>query len=252
MLSGKQGQQAHFDRDTVHAVRDLGTACTLKRHQSTYQYFENIHYLCFKYHYMKHPLLILLLALSAIFASCSNSSEQTENSTLATIMSRKSVRSYTEQKLTDAQIETLLKAAMAAPSGINIQPWRFIVVTDQQTKEALQADSPQRMYSQCAALFVICGETDFINRNGDKVPNGNWTADCAAATENLLLAAESIGLGAVWTACYPYENRMNVAIDVLGIPEGVTPYCLVPVGYPAGDEQPKDKWKPENIHYNRW
>ena len=200
---------------------------------------------------MKNSLFVLLFA-ALLSACCNNAPKQSGNSTLETIMNRKSVRSYTEQKLTNAQIETLLKAAMAAPSGINIQPWRFIVVTDQQTKEALQADSPQRMYSQCAALFVICGETDFVNRNGEKMPNGNWTADCAAATQNLLLAAESMGLGAVWTACYPYENRMNIAIDVLGIPEGVTPYCLVPVGYPAGDEQPKDKWKPENIHYNRW
>lgn len=200
---------------------------------------------------MKNSLFVLLFA-ALLSACCNNAPKQSGNSTLETIMNRKSVRSYTEQKLTDAQIETLLKAAMAAPSGINIQPWRFIVVTDQQTKEALQADSPQRMYSQCAALFVICGETDFVGRNGEKMPNGNWTADCAAATQNLLLAAESMGLGAVWTACYPYENRMNIAIDVLGIPEGITPYCLVPVGYPAGDEQPKDKWKPENIHYNRW
>ena len=139
---------------------------------------------------MKHPLLILLLALSAIYASCSNSSEQTENSTLATIMSRKSVRSYTEQKLTDAQIETLLKAAMAAPSGINIQPWRFIVVTDQSTKEALQSDGPQRMYSQCAALFVICGETDFINRNAEM----KILALTFIAMIGILLVLDSLGI----------------------------------------------------------
>ena len=94
---------------------------------------------------MKHFLIILLAASALLSAGCNNA-PQSGNSTLETIMSRKSVRSYTEQKLTDAQIETLLKAAMAAPSGINLQPWRFIVVTDQSIKEALQADGPQRLY----------------------------------------------------------------------------------------------------------
>lgn len=197
----------------------------------------------------------LFLPLLAAGALCScGGGNSGSNATIETIMNRKSVRSYTEQKLSDAQIETLLKAAMAAPSGINIQPWRFVVVTDQATMNALRAnDRTQAMYSQAAAIFVICGETEFSWKGSEeKVPNGNWTADCAAATENLLLAAESLGLGAVWTACYPYEDRMSKAISVLGIPEGVTPYSIVPVGYPAGNDKPKDKWKPENIHYNKW
>ena len=199
-------------------------------------------------------ILFCLVALAAVCACSNTPAPEVENTTLQTIMNRKSVRSYTDQKLTDAQIETLLKAAMAAPSGINLQPWRFIVVTDQAVKDALQGErrGPRAMYSDCAALFVVCGETTMTNREGVQVPNGNWTADCAAATENLLLAAEAIGLGAVWTACYPYEERISRAVEVLGIPEGITPFCLVPVGYPDGDDAPKDKWKPENIHYNRW
>ena len=193
------------------------------------------------------------LPLLAAGALCSCGGGAPANSTIENILSRKSVRSYTEQKLSDSQIETLLRAAMAAPSGKNLQPWRFVVVTDQELKDALQGDSRvQGMYSSAAALFVICGETEQTGREGVRVPNPNWTADCAAATENLLIAAESLGLGAVWTACYPYEERMSRAISVLGIPEGVAPYSVVPVGYPAGDGQPKDKWKPENIHYNRW
>ncbi len=79
-----------------------------------------------------------------------------------------------------------------------------------------------------------------------------WTADCAAATENLLLAAESLGLGAVWTACYPYDDRMQPAIEALGLPDDVTPYCIVPVGHPAGDNKPKNKWNPDHIHYEKW
>lgn len=188
------------------------------------------------------------------FNACCNAPESAAPSALDVIMSRKSVRSYTEQPLQDAQIQTLLRAAMAAPSGVNIQPWRFVVVTDQAVKEALQDGDTraQGMYGSAAAIFVICGETHISLPDGQSRENGNWTADCAAATENLLLAAEALGLGAVWTACYPYENRMSKAIEVLGIPEGVTPYALVPVGYPAGENTPKDKWKPEKIHYNHW
>lgn len=196
---------------------------------------------------MKRILTIAIAAL-AVAACCSAPEQGAEKSALETIMSRKSVRSYTDQPLSEAQIETLLRAAMAAPSGVNIQPWRFVVVTDQAVKDALQG----KMYSECAAVFVICGETQAVGRDGELRDNPNWMADCAAATENLLLSAEALGLGACWTACYPYDSRMETAVEVLGIPEGTLPYALVPVGYPAGEDAPKDKWKPENIHYNVW
>ncbi|MBR5661852.1 MAG: nitroreductase family protein [Bacteroidales bacterium] len=166
---------------------------------------------------------------------------------LDVIHSRKSVRSYTEQPVSPEQVETILKAAMAAPSGRNLQAWRFVVVREQSVKEKL-AVGFNKMIAKAPVVIVVCGNT--INPQGEF--NGNWTADCAAATENLLLAAEAIGLGAVWTACYPYEDRMNPAIEALGLPDGITPYCIVPVGYPGGDDKPKDKWKPENIHYDHW
>ena len=209
---------------------------------------------------MKSLRTIALVALAAAFAcaSCAPQQQEQGNPTIETILARKSVRSYTEQKLSAEQIETLLKAAMAAPSGMNMQPWRFVVVTDQAIKDEL-AGPRGGMIAQAAAVFVVCGQTTMMMRpfgQPDAEPtatdNPNWTADCAAATENLLLAAEAIGLGAVWTACYPYPERMVNVREVLGLPEDVSPYCVVPVGYPAGDDQPKDKWKPENIHYDRW
>lgn len=193
-------------------------------------------------------LSAFLLAL-ALCVSCADRGSSGKD-TLDTIFARKSVRAYTEQNVTPEQVELLLKAAMAAPSGINLQPWRFVVVRDAATKEIL-AGSFNKMITQAPVAIVVCGET-LWNRNGTTVPNKNWTADCAAATENLLLAAEAIGLGAVWTACYPYEDRMNPVREALLLPESVCPYCVVPVGYPAGDTPPKDKWKPENIHYERW
>ena len=166
---------------------------------------------------------------------------------LDNIFARKSVRSYTDQAVSEEQVLTILKAAMAAPSGMNAQPWRFVVVREQKVKDKL-AVGFNKMIGKAPVVIVVCGKT--TNKMGGT--NNNWTADCAAATENLLLAVEALGLGAVWTACYPYEDRMNPAIEVLGLPENVMPYCIVPIGYPAGNDKPKDKWKPENIHYEKW
>ena len=172
---------------------------------------------------------------------------QEQNAALETIHARKSVRTYTNEPVSQEQVETLLRAAMAAPSGMNLQPWRFVVVTDEAIKEKL-AGGFNKMIAKAPVAIVVCGKT--TRKTGGE--NRNWTADCAAATENLLLAAEAVGLGAVWTACYPYEDRMNPAIEALGLPEDIKPYCIVPVGHPGGKEKPKDKWKPENIHYNKW
>ena len=166
---------------------------------------------------------------------------------LDNIHSRKSVRSYTDEPVAPEQVESLLRAAMAAPSGMNAQPWRFVVVTEPEVKKQL-AIGFNKMIAKAPVVIVVCGKTTKALGGA----NPNWTADCAAATENLLLAAEALGLGAVWTACYPYEDRMGPAIEALGLPDNVKPYCIVPVGHPAGNDKPKDKWKPENIHYEKW
>ena len=166
---------------------------------------------------------------------------------LDNIHSRKSVRSYTDEPVAPEQVESLLRAAMAAPSGMNAQAWRFVVVTEPEVKKQL-AIGFNKMIAQAPVVIVVCGKTTKALGGA----NPNWTADCAAATENLLLAAEALGLGAVWTACYPYEDRMVPTIEALGLPESVKPYCIVPVGHPAGNDKPKDKWKPENIHYEKW
>ena len=187
---------------------------------------------------------LILIALLTVFSMNGFAQNQ---AALDNIYSRKSVRSYTEQAVSPEQVETLLKAAMSAPSGMNLQPWRFVVVTEQATKDRLSGGF-NKMIAKAPVVIVVCGKT--TNKLGGT--NKNWTADCAAATENLLLAAEAQGLGAVWTACYPYEDRMNPAIEALGLPENVTPYSIVPVGYPSGNDKPKDKWKPENIHYEKW
>ena len=208
---------------------------------------------------MKLIAKLAMMATVVCAAACGQALASSEPSALDVIMSRKSVRSYTDQNVTEAQVETILKAAMAAPTGMNIQPWRFVVVRDQAVKDVL-AGPRGGMIAQAPVVIVVCGETVMMRRpfgagedaEPQAVENGNWTADCAAATENLLLAVEAMGLGACWTACYPYEDRMAPTREALGLPDNVSPYCIVPMGYPAGDDKPKDKWKPENIHYDKW
>lgn len=193
-------------------------------------------------------IAILLCKIAIIIYICKmDIMSKVNNQVLDNIFSRKSVRSYTDAPVSPELVETLLKAAMAAPSARNIQPWRFVVVRETSVKEKL-AVGFNKMIATAPVAIVICGQT----LKDDGQPNNNWTADCAAATENLLLAAETLGLGAVWTACYPYMDRMTPAIEALGLPENLLPYCIVPVGYPAGTVQPKDKWKSENVHYEKW
>ena len=208
---------------------------------------------------MKIAKFFILASLLVAAAACAPTPQEAScPSALDVIFSRKSVRSYTDQPVSDEQVETMLRAAMAAPTGMNVQPWRFVVVRDQAVKEKL-AGPRGGMIAQAPVVFVICGETTLMRKpfgqpdaEAVEVPNGNWTQDCSAATENLLLAAEALGLGAVWTAAHPYADRVNPIREVLGLPDNVTPLCVVPCGYPAGDDQPKDKWKPENIHYDKW
>jgi nitroreductase len=187
--------------------------------------------------------LVTLIAMVSVTAL----GQERNQGALDNIFERKSIRSYTDQPVSQEQVETILKAAMAAPSGMNAQPWRFVVVREQATKDKL-AIGFNKMIAKAPVVIVVCGKT--TNKLGGT--NNNWTADCAAATENLLLAVEALGLGAVWTACYPYDERMNPTIEALGLPDNVKPYCIVPIGYPASKDKPKDKWKPDNIHYEKW
>lgn len=206
---------------------------------------------------MKVLKLTILAAAVAMAAACAPK-EAAQKSAIDVIMSRKSVRSYTEQAIPAETVEVLLKAAMAAPTAMNVQPWRFVVVTDQEVKDKL-AGPRGGMIAKAPLVVVVCGESTFMRKpwgQPDAEPvemeNSFWYEDCAAATENLLLAAEALGLGAVWTACYPMPDRMVPTIAALGLPDNVKPFSIIPVGYPDGDNQPKDKWKPENVHYDRW
>ena len=165
------------------------------------------------------------------------------------IESRKSVRSFTAQAVTNEQIDTLLHAAMAAPSGHDLRPWKFVVV---QKKELLKTLGKQlsnaKMLLDAPAAIIVCG--DMSIRNKHNKPSGNWVMDCSAATQNILLTAEAMGLGAVWTGAYPYEERMDYVREILNIPEHLIPLNVIPIGYPAGQPQPKNKYNKACIQFD--
>jgi flavin reductase (DIM6/NTAB) family NADH-FMN oxidoreductase RutF/nitroreductase len=172
-------------------------------------------------------------------------SNRYENQTLEVVHNRKSVRNFTSQPVTKQQIETLLRAGMAAPTAVNRQPWVFYVVTLRKTLDALSEQLPYaKMLTQAQAAIVVCGDMEKAGNLKDK---GYWVQDCAAATQNILLAAESMGLGAVWTASYPYDDRTKVVIKELNLPDNHIPLNVIPIGYPTGEDLPKNKWNPGNI-----
>ena len=203
--------------------------------------------------------ILLVLAMIIAVAACGNSETPAPvKGAIETIMSRKSVRSFTGDKLSEDQRNTLLKAAMAAPTAGNSQPWQFLVVTDEAKSSIPGADRGDAIKT-AGAVIIVCGETTQTRTSRDNpdaapvvVPNGFWYEDCSAAAENLLLAAEAIDLGAVWLSCYPNEGKCAAVKAAFGLPENVEPLAIIPVGVPAGNDEPKDKWKPEKIHYNQW
>ena len=198
--------------------------------------------------------LIAAIAFSVMtLASCTNApAPDAKQAVLDNIATRTSVRAYTDEPVSDADIETMLRAAMAAPTAMNRQPWEFVVVNNPDTLKHLAANLRYAKMLEGAPLaIVVCAETHFVNRDGEDVENMFWEHDASAAAENLLLAAHALGLGAVWTAASD-PVRSAVVRDALGITGTVMPLCVIPIGHPAEQPEPKDKWKPEKIHYNRW
>lgn len=188
---------------------------------------------------MKRKFFITLAIIaSSIFIASA------QNPTLETIFSRKSVRTYTDQPVSVDDLMLLVKAGMAAPSGMNRQPWEFFIIQDKELMASLADKIPYaRMLKEAQAAIVVMG-------NPEK--SIYWYLDCSAAAQNILLAAESIGLGAVWTAGYPFEDRMETISKAIGIPKPFLPLCLIPIGYPKGEQTPKNKWDESKVHLNKW
>lgn len=209
--------------------------------------------------------IILMAAAAMMFAACCNKQEaatevNTADVVMQNILNRKSVRSYNGEAIPDSVMENLLRAAMAAPSGRDLRPWQIVVMTDKSQYETVfEGNFNMQKFMESGAVIILCADTTFTaptrdNPDGPAVTQVNqmWRDDLGAVTENLLLAADAYGLGACWTACYPYPDRMDPIKKALQLPSTVVPYAVVPIGYHDGTTQPKDKWDPARVHYNRW
>jgi nitroreductase len=204
---------------------------------------------------MKKSILaiaVALLTLSACNQQGNTKPETTDtasssNAAIENIMTRTSIRQFKSQPVEQEKIDIMLKAAMAAPTAVNLQPWHFIVIDDKKTIDLLSGQQP----TNAPLLIAVCGDTDKTT-----MPDGKgklpefWIQDVSAATENLLLAAHAQGLGAVWTGCYPAMERAAEVANVLNCPTNIIPLAVVRVGYPDEAPAPKDKFKQENISYN--
>ncbi|HXK80949.1 MAG TPA: nitroreductase family protein [Bacteroidales bacterium] len=166
------------------------------------------------------------------------------------ILSRKSVRQFSDLPINKNKLELLVKAGMAAPSARNLQPWAFVIVTERETMDFLGDALPYaKMLKQANAAIVVCGDLNKVSPISKK---DYWVQDCSAATQNILLAAEATGLGAVWTAAFPYEERMKPICECLNLPDSFLPLNIIPIGYPEGNDKPKDKWNPKNLFWEKF
>ncbi len=172
-------------------------------------------------------------------------SPDNKNKTIEVILSRKSVRNFIPGRaIHPVDIEAILRAGMAAPSGKDIRPWELLVIDDREILAAMAEDLPTaKMLAQAPLAIIVCGD---VNKSF------YWYLDCAAVTQNILLACESLGLGAVWTASYPYEERMEIVARYTHLPEHILPLAVIPIGYPEGKHTAKNKFDPNRIRYNKW
>ncbi|MDR2076062.1 MAG: nitroreductase family protein [Desulfovibrio sp.] len=167
--------------------------------------------------------------------------------TLTAIHTRRSVRAFAPGPVSEEDLQTLLEAAMAAPSAGNAQPWAFLVITDPALLERVPDMNPYANMAPRAPLSIlVCGDTA-----AEKYP-GFWVQDCSAATQNLMLAARAIGLGSVWTGIHPMEDRVAKARDLFHLPETLIPLGLVVVGRPRTEQKRENRFAPEKVRRNLW
>jgi len=163
------------------------------------------------------------------------------------IHTRRSIRKFTDRPIEKEDLETILRAAMIAPSAGNARPWEFLVLTDREVLDAIPEVSPYAAMCRTAqAGILVCADLDH-----EKFP-GYWVIDCAAAIENMLLAARGLGIGTCWTGIHPMEDRIKAFSDRFKLPPRVRPHSLIALGWPDGEFKRLDRYQPERVHYGKY
>lgn len=166
---------------------------------------------------------------------------------LDAIFTRRSIRSFTGEPISDADLITIVKAGCQAPSAMNHQPWHFIVARDKETLECIASlHRYAKMLPKAGCGIIVCGDQE---RQG---MTGFLIEDCSAAIENMLLAAHGLGLGAVWCGLYPNTTLTKPIVRQLAIPEGIIPVGMVVVGHKTEDKPSEDRYLAERVHYEHW
>jgi nitroreductase len=161
------------------------------------------------------------------------------------ILARRSVRRYTNQALSEEQITMLMEAAMAAPSASNRQPWHFVLITERALLNTLAERHPYaKMLHQAFLCVVVCGDRS--------ISENFWVQDTAAATENILLAASGMGLGAVWLGVHPNAEREGTVRELLGLPAHISPLGMIAVGHPDEHPPARTQYQAARVHREKW
>lgn len=163
------------------------------------------------------------------------------------ILNRRSIRKYTSDKVSDEQIEKIIEAGMFAPSAVNTKPWHFIVLRSQSIfNSIIEANPNAGMLKQASAAVLICFDEKLQH---DK---GYGPVDCSAATQNMLLAAHGLGLGACWVGIYPRQNRVDALHKLFELPEHVIPFAVISVGFPNETKNKPQRFLKDRIHWEKW
>jgi nitroreductase len=167
--------------------------------------------------------------------------------TLKAIFKRRSIRKFTGKQITAAQIKTLLEAAMMSPTAVNAQEWEFLVITDKKQMLKITTIHPYaQMLKQASAAIIICG-----NLKKEYFP-GYWIGDCAAAAQNILLAATDLGLGSVWLGVQPDKARVKNIQKLFKLPAHIMPFNVIALGYPAEKKKAENRYDAKKVHYEKW
>lgn len=163
------------------------------------------------------------------------------------LISRRSIRKYQPKDVEYEKLEKIIRAGMYAPSAVNKQPWHFIIFKNQETKNKIAEIHPNgSMIKEASSGILICFDENLQH------DQGYGPIDCAAATQNMLLAAHSLGLGAVWIGIYPRQNRIDAMKEIFNLPDNIHAFSIVAVGYPAENKETPDRYKKERIHFEKW
>ena len=166
--------------------------------------------------------------------------------TIKTIMSRRSIRSWTEEPVEEAERKIILEAAMNAPSAADARPWHFVTMDDPEVIKQFTEMGGTEMLEESTFMVMVCGDVS------KEIYPGFWPQDCSCAMHNMQLAAHDIGMGCVWVAIYPLEERVETCRRILNVPESITPFAILAMGIPNEVLSPEYRYEDERVHSNKW